>query len=60
MSITLLKDSDDTAYLENVSNQILQAPDELGAAAGTYIIEEDGLPVFDTATNQPQTIEITV
>ncbi len=58
MAKTFLKDSSDDNYLENVGNDILEAPDEGASPAGRYIVEEDGVPVADDSTDQPYTIEI--
>ncbi len=59
MAKTFLKDSTDDKYLENEGNDILEAPDTTSAAAGRYVVEEDGLPVVDDSTGEPYTIEVT-
>jgi hypothetical protein len=60
MAKTFLKDSTDSKYLENVSNEILEAPDETGLPAARYIVEEDGLPVTDpNDSDKPFVITVT-
>lgn len=56
MSITLLKDVDD--YMENVSNELLLSPD-LAGSPGSYVVEEDGVPIYDADTDQVYLVTVT-
>jgi hypothetical protein len=59
MAKTFLKDSTDSKYLENATNEILESPDETGLVTARYMVEEDGLPVTDpNDSDKPFTIEV--
>ena len=56
MSITLLKDQAD--YIDNASEQLLLSPDLAGASPGKYVVEEDGVPIYDATTDEVYKVEV--
>jgi hypothetical protein len=55
MTLTILKDG--ASYLKNEDDELLKAPDLTADPAGKYVVEEDGAPLYDPATDEVYLVE---